>query len=247
MAKSWIKDLLGHSGMRGADETDLAPKERCLVIGDVHGRLDLLQALLPRLDDGSPWVFVGDYIDRGDYSAQVLRQLMHLSVTSNGRVTCLMGNHEEMLLEFLKDPFTMGPMWLRNGGAQTLASFGITDVTADKGEMSDRLRQAMGQSLLDWLAERPLIWTSGNVSVVHAALDPKKPITRQDRKTCLWGHPKFRQQPRRDGQWVVHGHTIVNQPQAQDGVISVDTGAFATGQLSAADLSPGGLRFISTK
>lgn len=247
MARNWIKGLLGQGGMRGADVSDIAPEQRCLVIGDVHGRLDLLQALLHRLDDDRPWIFVGDYIDRGDYSAQVLRQLMHLSVTSKGRVTCLLGNHEEMLLKFIQDPFEMGPLWLRNGGAQTLASFGITDVTADKGDLSDRLQKAMGPGLLDWLAERPLIWSSGNVSVVHAALDPRKPIAGQDRNTCLWGHSKFRQQPRRDGHWVVHGHTIVDQAQARDGVISVDTGAFATGQLSAAELYPGGVRFISTK
>jgi len=246
MVTGWIKGLLGPGGMRGADVSGIRPEARFVAVGDIHGRLDLLQALLPKLDEGLPWVFVGDYIDRGDYSAQVLRQLKHLSLTSNGRVTCLLGNHEEMLLRFLEDPFGIGPLWMNNGGVQTLASFGIKDVDADKGDLADRLRIAMGEGLVDWLTERPLMWTSGNVSVVHAALDPRASAEKQNRRTCLWGHPKFRQLPRRDGQWVVHGHTIVDQAEVRDGVISIDTGAFATNCLTAAELYPGGVTFTAT-
>ncbi|WP_299080429.1 metallophosphoesterase [uncultured Ruegeria sp.] len=253
MVKNWINGLFGQNTSHGVDAvvSEIAPDERFVVIGDIHGRLDLLQSLLPRLDDDIPLIFVGDYIDRGDYSAQVLRQLHHLSKSSHGRVICLLGNHEEMLLRFVEDPKRVGGLWLQNGGVKTLASFGITGIAeATVGDraivVADQLRQAMGQDLLSWLADRPLTWTSGNVTVVHAALDPLQPVTNQPRQICLWGHSLFPNQPRQDGQWVVHGHTIVDHARARNGIVSVDTGAFVTGRLTAAEIFKGGVRFTST-
>ncbi|WP_245709736.1 metallophosphoesterase family protein [Ruegeria halocynthiae] len=225
----------------------LAPAEKFYAIGDIHGRLDLLQTLLTALDDDCPLVFVGDYVDRGDYSAQVLRHLRHLSAGPDKRAVCLKGNHEDMLLGFLDDPGRMERVWLHNGGAQTLASFGLADIDLSEPEVvAARLRQAMGQQLLDWLLYQPLTWTSGNVTVVHAALDPSHPVNKQHARTCLWGHPQFPQKLRMDGQWIVHGHTIVAAPKIEHDVISIDTGAFATNQLTAAEISPGSVRFIST-
>lgn len=249
MVKDWIKGLFARG--TGDDPSGIAPDERFFAIGDIHGRLDLLQSLLARLDDDCTMVFVGDYVDRGDYSAQVLRQLHHLSETSGGRVVCLLGNHEEMLLRFIADPMRVKGLWFHNGGLQTLASFGIRDIADDANgqnvvAIAERLQAAMGEPLLNWLTDRPLIWSSGNVSVVHAALDPGKPVQNQLRQTCLWGHPRFRQTRRRDGQWVVHGHTIVESAKAMNGIISIDTGAFVTGRLTAAEIFEGGVRFTET-
>lgn len=231
--------------------TELAPDTSFYAVGDIHGRLDLLQTLLSQLDDDCPVVFVGDYVDRGDYSAQVLRQLRHLTDTSDGRVVCLLGNHEDMLLRFLEAPERAGRLWLTNGGLQTLASFGVGAIPMlptgdDAARAATQLRAAMGEEFLTWLANLPLTWASGNVTVVHAALDPRCPTGKQQRKTCLWGHPQFRKQSRRDGQWVVHGHTIVDEPRISGGVISIDTGAFATDHLTAARISKGGVHFTST-
>lgn len=253
MDKAWISGLLGRGATQGGDRfaTEIAPADRFFAIGDIHGRLDLLQALLPQIDATCPLVFVGDYVDRGDHGAQVLRQLHHFSETSGGRVTCLLGNHEEMLLRFVEDPKRVGGLWLQNGGLQTLASFGVTDIAGVTGgegavAVARQLRQAMGEDLLNWLATRPLTWSNGNVTAVHAALDPRSPVEAQQRQVCLWGHPMFPQHPRADGQWVVHGHTIVAHPRAKDGIVSIDTGAFATSRLTAAEIFRGGVRFIST-
>lgn len=232
-----------------ARETALAPDQPFLAVGDLHGRLDLLDRLLSRLGtpDGQwlaafPMIFVGDYIDRGEHSAQVLHRLYALSQARPG-VTCLLGNHEQMMLDFLDAPEEKGPRWVRYGGLQTLGSFGLGYVSenataAQWRDIAARLTEALGPELRRWLAARPLIWTSGNVSVVHAAADPHRPLDRQERQTLLWGHPDFETAPRRDGQWIVHGHTIVDQPQARAGRIAIDTGAYATGRLTVALISP---------
>lgn len=249
MLTGWLKRLVAPNAVPdpAVDLSTLAPAEKFYAIGDIHGRLDLLQTLLSALDGDCPLVFVGDYVDRGGYSAQVLRQLHHLSTSPEKRTICLKGNHEDMLLGFLDDPRKMERVWLHNGGAQTLASFGLADVDLTNPEfVAEQLRRAMGQSLLEWLPSRPLTWTSGNVTVVHAALDPSQPIDKQHARTCLWGHPKFPEKRRQDGQWVVHGHTIVTDPQIKHDVISIDTGAFATNQLTAVEISAGSVRFIST-
>ncbi|SHF18508.1 serine/threonine protein phosphatase 1 [Ruegeria intermedia] len=249
MLRSWIKKLVGASPT--GNTATLAPEHRFYVVGDIHGRLDLLQQILTQLDPDVPVVFTGDYIDRGDHSAQVLRHLRHLSGGATRLVVCLLGNHEEMLLRFLHDPERTHRLWMRNGGYQTLLSFGLggltPDMTTDQAVgAADQLRRAMGAPLLDWLEGLPLSWSNGNVAIVHAALDPRKDCDRQSRDVCLWGHPEFLTRPRSDGMWVVHGHTIVPQPRIRNRVVSIDTGAFATGRLTAAEIGPGKVRFLNT-
>lgn len=249
MAFKWIKNrfLSGSKHAQDVDLSTLSPETRFYAIGDIHGRLDLLQTLLAALDEAVPLVFLGDYVDRGHYSAQVLRHLHHLSTGEDSRTICLMGNHEAMLLGFLDNPSEKQNIWMHNGGVQTLASFGLTDFR-DLGPeaLAEQLRLSMGDALLDWLRELPLNWTNGNITAVHAALDPSRSPEDQSDRVCLWGHPNFPTKNRKDGHWVVHGHTIVNEPHARGGVISIDTGAFATNQLTAADISKGAIRFIST-
>ena len=84
---------------------------------------------------------------------------------------------------------------------------------------------------------------SGNVAVVHAAADPALPMVEQSDDTLIWGHARFAQDVREDGIWIVHGHTIVHEPVAAQGRISIDTGAFATGDLTAAIVQPGSVTF----
>ena len=249
MIAKWIHKLLSQKSapLRQDDLSALAPAGRFYAIGDIHGRLDLLQTLLAALDDTAPLVFLGDYIDRGIYSAQVLRHLYHLGATAHNRAICLKGNHEEMMLNFLDMPQKMHRIWMQNGGMQTLTSFGLSTHEARAPEVvADDLRHAIGEPLLTWLRGLPVIWTTGNVTAVHAALDPSQPSEAQSDRTCLWGHPGFPANPRKDGQWVVHGHTIMDEPHIRGGVISIDTGAFATNELTAAEISPGHIQFIST-
>ena len=82
--------------------------------------------------------------------------------------------------------------------------------------------------------------------MVHAAADPALPIGAQPAQALLWGHPDFARRVRRDGIWVAHGHTVVAEPSAGQGRIATDTGAYATGRLTAALVAPGGIRFLGT-
>ena len=219
------------------------------VVGDIHGRMDLLTDALKRI--AADWpdqtvVFVGDYIDRGPNSAEVLRHLYTLQSASPDQVVCLLGNHEDMLLGFLDGSLRDHSIWLRNGGDATLQSFGVNfsanlSTTDEVTHIRVCLQQAMGKELVAWLRERPLVWRAGNVWVTHAGADPIVDMDRQDRMALLWGHPDFRKLTRSDDQWVVHGHTIVPEVRCADGRIAIDTGAYHTGRLSVVRISGDGI------
>ena len=223
------------------------PEKPFIAIGDVHGCHDRLLALLQTIDAKYPEiqiVCVGDYVDRGEESANVLRLLMKLSHERGDRFRCIFGNHEKMLMSFLDDPETQGARWLRYGGLQTLASFHVRHSSQSALLATrDALAEAMGPDLIAWLRALPLTWTSGNVAVVHAAADPRIPMPQQTERVLLWGHPEFDSTPRSDNIWVVHGHTIVEHPKIENGRISLDTGAYATHRLTAAHISAEGVNF----
>ena len=235
------------------------PDIAAYIVGDIHGCAERLQALLAKIDeemtarkDRAEIVFVGDYIDRGEHSADVLRFLYRIAVDYAGDVTCLAGNHERMMLEFLDDPVGRGPRWLRNGGAQTLASFGIaapsTLGTVEGASLIDAafdLRVAAGAGMLDWMSNLPTWWNSGNVWAVHAGADPAEPMDAQLDDMLVWGGEAFRASERDDGQWVVAGHVPVAAAGAAHGRIDVDTGAVYGGVLTAVALDPTGeIRFL---
>jgi len=242
----WNK-LLGRAESAAPPEALPRPDGVVYVVGDIHGRRDLLDRALALVAADRPGllVLVGDYIDRGPDSCGVLERLRGLP----GAV-CLRGNHEAMLLEFLDDPKAYGPRWLRNGGDATLASFGLATGRAEGPALvalRDALRAAMGAELETWLRARPLIWQSGNLVVVHGAADPALPIDEQTEQVLLWGHPAFLRQARADGLWVAHGHTIVEKPYFGNSRIAVDTGACFTGRLTVAVIEPeGDVRFLAT-
>jgi serine/threonine protein phosphatase 1 len=234
-------------------DAPLAPDVAFYAIGDIHGRADLLQRLLGQIGGGehpaARLIFVGDYVDRGDQSREVLEMLRALQAEKTQDTVCLMGNHERMLLDFLDDPVTHGPGWTRHGGLQTLASFGV-GMAPDTGDAArwiatrDALRSALGPGET-WLRDLPLRWQSGNVAVVHAGADPALAIEAQADRTLLWGHKDFEARQRTDSVWVVHGHTITENPEATLGRIPVDTGAYATGRLTAAFVDRDTLSFLS--
>lgn len=219
----------------------LAPEQPFTAIGDIHGRDDLLKRALEGL--AGPVICVGDYVDRGPRSADVLARLQ-----SRPDITCLMGNHEEMLLAFLDDPQAHGPRWLRYGGVQTLESFGLKmhgEPAEDQSltSLRDAFRDALGAPTETWLRALPSIWRSGNVAVTHAGADPALPLETQSDRALRWGHRDFTKRRRTDGQWVIRGHVIVGEAQAKDGVISIDTGAYATGRLTLAEVTQGAVQF----
>jgi len=251
-----LRRMLG----RGTPETApppfdarLAPDASLAVVGDVHGCARLLDKLLDEVLDRTPdqLVFVGDFVDRGEESAQVLARLHALSQTDVA-TTFIKGNHEEMMLRFLDDPVDHAGRWLRYGGLQTMASYGVGGISASPDEKQaiqarDALARAIGPDILGWLRAMPTTFQSGNVAVVHAGANPQKPISAQSEAALIWGHPEFLKTPRSDGVWVVHGHTIVDAVAPEAGRIGVDTGAYATGRLSAALIAPDNLDVLTAR
>ena len=263
LARMKFKALLSALGMhpaRPAPMPPLRPEQRLCIVGDLHGRIDLLDSLLMQMDQEAgrreavdKLVFLGDYIDRGETSAQVLHRLHALSRNSPEHVVCLRGNHEQMLLNFLDTPQKEGRAWLRNGGLQTLASFGVGHLSETAGPQAlvtarDRLRGQLPDGLENWLRTLPLTYRSGNLCAVHASLDPSLALSDQPERALLWGSAQVGNARRADELWVIHGHTVVDEPMVNNGVISIDTGAYATNLLSAALIDPSGeIEFIQAK
>ncbi|MGJ8555929.1 MAG: metallophosphoesterase family protein [Sulfitobacter geojensis] len=258
--KSLFSTIQSPTLQADADIDAIAPDRLLLVLGDIHGSFDLMGQAIRRVEEyveavperaaqNPQLIFVGDYIDRGEQSKQVLDWIYDLATQMPDAVTCLMGNHERMMLDFIDDPVGRGARWLRNGGLQALASYNIGRVRENSDaeelvEASLALEAALPEGMLHWLRNLPLQYQSGNVCVVHAAMDPHLAPQDQTRQTMLWGHNEFMSTPRTDGIWVVHGHTIVKEPQLHTQRISIDTGAYHTGRLTAAAIGPGTCEFI---
>lgn len=223
------------------------PEQPLFIIGDVHGCADMLTTLMAKQPQDSQLIFVGDLVDRGTDSATVLETVKN---ACDAGAICLAGNHEKMMLDFLDRPTERGGRWIRYGGLQTLESLkigGLGPHSDDQAMLTarDNLQERLGGDMIRWLRSLPKHWQSGNIHIVHAAADPKVPFSNQSDRVLMWGHPDFAKTNRGDGQWVVFGHTIHETPFAENGRISVDTGAYATGVLTAAYVTRNNVSFIS--
>lgn len=264
----FLRRLIGGGGgaaapVRGGKRFDAALEidRPTYAVGDVHGRDDLLARLLPRLAEDAAaqgfeaprLVLMGDYVDRGEQSAEVLERVAGLCAGHGGwpgEVQALRGNHEQMLLDFLDAPQEEGPRWLRNGGLQTLLSFGVGGVAPNPGpedldDIAARLRAAAGP-LEDMLRDLPLSLRHGNVLFAHAGADPDLPAAMQPDRVLLWGSSRFHQLPRTDGVWVVYGHYVVDEAGPSAGRVATDTGAYHTGVLSAVRLAEGAVGVLTS-
>ena len=226
---------------------------RIYAIGDVHGRDDLLGDLARRIEAElaaqpikAVAVLVGDYVDRGPQSAGVLERL------AGGRfpapVTALRGNHEEMLLQFLEDPATLSE-WRRNGGLETLRSYGVDVVAAMRGEAFAEARKALLAALpatnLQFLREARLSVSYGDYFFCHAGVRPGVALENQRAEDLMWIRDGFRRCERPFGKVVVHGHTPVAAPEVRANRINIDTGAFATSVLTCLVLEGTERRFLT--
>jgi serine/threonine protein phosphatase 1 len=214
---------------------------RVYAIGDIHGRADLLDEVLKRIDadlaknpnNHSVEVFLGDYIDRGPASRQVLDRLVARSRTH--RTVFLKGNHETYLTGFVVNPPILAD-WQRLGGFETLLSYGITPTisanAATQALLAADFDQALPQSHRRFLDHLKLSFTCGDFFFVHAGVRPGIPLTKQREEDLLWIRSDFLLCEERFSKFVVHGHTPVPQPDIRPNRINIDTGAYATGQLT---------------
>lgn len=202
------------------------PVIRHYAIGDVHGRFDLLTRALDEIGDleaqDAKLVLLGDYVDRGPQSGEVVDELIRRA--ASGRVVCLRGNHEEMLLRGLQDPGA-AISWLINGGDATLESYGGEAPTAH----------------VAWLRSLPVSYESEHQFFVHAGVRPGVPLDAQRPDEMVWIRSRFLDSDADFGKHVVHGHTPAEAPELRRNRTNLDTGAFQTGTLSVGVFErPGG-------
>jgi len=196
-------------------------------VGDIHGCADLLDALLERIEAHAGGrerrlVFLGDYMDRGPGSARVIETLRKLQWREEGAVVCLMGNHEAMLLKTLQEHGAR-ELWLRNGGQETLASFGVDGPEELPGDV------------LDWIEALPTVHDDPLRWYVHAGFRPEVEAPDPDTETRLWIREPFLSDEYDFGRHVVHGHTpqTKGRPDVRRFRTNLDTGAVYGGALTA--------------
>jgi serine/threonine protein phosphatase 1 len=226
---------------------------RIYAIGDIHGRLDLLERMIAAIgkDAGgsggaSLIVTLGDYVDRGPKSREVLDRLSENPFP--GAYVALRGNHEALLDAFLADP-KVGAHWQRLGGLQTLASFGvhISPLMGARSfdEAAARLRAALTPAQRSFLASLKMSLAVGRYFFCHAGVRPGVSLDKQSDEDLLWIRDEFLDSAADFGKIVVHGHTPVVEPDVRANRINVDTGAFATGRLTCLVLEGARHRFIT--
>ncbi len=228
--------------------------KRYYVFGDVHGRADLLKRLMAAVDDDLKErpvekvteIFLGDYIDRGPASYEVLDILSAPPPAGRERI-CLMGNHESVMLTFLSDPDIL-PRWANVGGDQTLASYGITlPPTAENAEkIQNQLRSALPARHLQFLRTLKLIHRAHGYAFVHAGVRPGVPLHEQSDQDLMWIRHEFLDYTGNFGAVVVHGHTPQDNVEVKANRINLDTGAYLSGKLTCASLSTEQQGFIQT-
>lgn len=217
---------------------------RVYAVGDIHGRVDLLEAMLEAIADdvrrrpveGAIEVFIGDYIDRGMQSAQVIELLTQKSPAGCRRV-CMLGNHEAVLLTCLQDP-TAIRRWRTMGAMETLQSYGIDPRILRPGvqgaEFTDAVLNAIPQRHWAFMRELVPAFAIDGLFFAHAGIRPGIALNQQSRRDLLWIRDEFLESRVDFGKIVVHGHTPVSDVAFRENRINLDTGAYATGRLSCA-------------
>jgi|WetSurMetagenome_2_1015567.scaffolds.fasta_scaffold96692_3 serine/threonine protein phosphatase 1 len=217
-------------------------------IGDIHGCAELLVPLLGYIQAdaaracGAHKVVVGlgDYVDRGPDSRAVIDVLLALEACGDVEARFLLGNHESVLLRFLDDPVT-GEAWLGLGGRETLASYGAPAPLAGGSpdawrQVRDRFAASIPSDHLDFLHGLKPAFELGDYFFAHAGALPGVPLRRQAPRDLLWIRQLFLLDSRPFEKVVVHGHTPSAEVHVDERRIGLDTGAFATGVLSAVRL-----------
>ncbi|WP_051612616.1 metallophosphoesterase family protein [Hyphomonas sp. CACIAM 19H1] len=246
-----------------------APEGLCLyAVGDIHGRMDLLLRLVEQIDADAAQlpegvkpqiIFLGDYIDRGLQSRDVIEYFTSGALDRYDPVF-LLGNHEEALLRFLQE-VNFGTQWTRFGGGETLYSYGFAPPNSRASlnsheEMAkvrdawtklwEAFRERLPESHLSFFQSLKPYHVAGDYLFVHAGLRPGLSLEKQSQRDMLWIREEFLDDALPFDHLIVHGHTPEDAIHRDDRRIGLDTGAFLTGKLSAARLFGTDVAFLNT-
>ncbi len=229
---------------------------RIYAIGDIHGRLDLLEKLSGLIRDdlaankprSSLAIFLGDYIDRGPASRGVIDALLSETAICDDKIF-LRGNHEAVLLDVLRDASVI-EHWARFGGLETLKSYGVglnlPICPSDYESLRVQFVERCPSAHLDFLHRTKLFHQLTDYYFVHAGVRPGVELALQKEEDLLWIRRPFLTSPKPASKVVVHGHTPVASPELLPHRINVDTGAFMTGKLTCVVLEDTGRRVLMT-
>lgn len=229
---------------RGEDPhppASVPPGQRVYAVGDIHGRLDLFEALIAAIeedDDASEFaattvILLGDLVDRGPHSAGVVARAREWQRQRSVRI--LTGNHEEMFLASFEKVETLRH-FLRFGGRETVLSYGVdpeTYLQASVEEVQDLMNRAVPAEHRTFLADFEDMIAIGDYLFVHAGIAPDVPFEEQHRHDLRWIREPFLSYAAPHGAVIVHGHTIRDDPQDCGNRIGIDTGAYMSGRLTA--------------
>jgi serine/threonine protein phosphatase 1 len=228
---------------------------RIYAIGDIHGRLDLLNELLARISSDIAlrptarplYVFLGDYIDRGSASRETIDRLIEHGKTHES--VFLKGNHELIAIKCLSDR-GLFDQWLRLGGLETLVSYGVPAETLANGkqiaELQSAFHGALPQAHFRFFRDLKNSFECGDFFFAHAGVKPNVELSRQKENDLLWIRGEFLMSKDDFGKIIVHGHTPTREIEVGPNRINIDTGAFATGRLSCLVLEGEELSVIDT-
>jgi serine/threonine protein phosphatase 1 len=215
---------------------------RIYAMSDIHGCVDLLNHMFTVIDANlavvkpsvrAIHVFLGDYVDRGPDSRRTLDLLIQRG--RQHEVVFLKGNHEALMLEALEDPLKLQE-WKQFGGLQTMMSYGLRpSLGSDQAEQIDLMRafrNVVPENHRRFLNELDLVFSCGDFFFVHAGVRPGVPLDEQKEEDLLWIRDEFLQSDENFGKFVIHGHTPVERPDFRSYRGNIDTGAYATGNLT---------------
>ena len=212
-------------------------------IGDVHGCYDQLLELESMITEdaaGLPGkkliIMLGDYVDRGPASAQVIEHLLHKPHADFQRI-CLTGNHDIAMLDYLEKRLSLSGWW-HMGANSTLLSYGIDVerlrlIHRTPQMLDDTIRASIPHRHKQFLRSLPIMINAGSFLFAHAGIRPTLSLKDQKDDDLVSIRSEFFENAHLLRQWVVHGHTPIETPRQEGRRFNLDTGAFSTGKLSA--------------
>lgn len=217
--------------------------QRIYAIGDIHGRLDLLDQLILKIEEDNAGrgrvrtqiIFLGDLCDRGPDSRGVIERVMQLALASSD-VRLIAGNHEELLIRAWEGDRRSAGLINRVGGKETMLSYGVEEAKYDEADIDELLEIFVAHIPEDHIAFLKAAddWIiAGDYLFVHAGIRPGDAIEEQRTSDLRWIRREFTDYEGDHGVMVVHGHSITEEADIRANRVGIDTGAYATGKLTA--------------
>lgn len=252
----YFKDMMTSSKSK-KDQPRIPKGQRVYAVGDVHGRADLLRSLEQVIEDETREaegdglevhvILLGDLVDRGPDSGGVIDFVRAWRKRRNVRI--LFGNHEEMFLKSFEDEDVLRH-FLRHGGRETIMSYGVEKKAFSKAsleELQALMAEVVPAKHRKFVSKFEDMVQIGDYLFVHAGIEPGVPLDEQKKRPLRWIREPFLSHKGSHGVVVVHGHTITDEPEDMGNRIGIDTGAYASGKLTALVLEGKKRRYLTVR